>query len=204
MNQTTPTTSDAIAPSDSALAQSFRDFAITHFNGDGDAFAAAVYERAREIAAQPGEGGVWRNAVLDQLAITSMDAALTEPPHKIIGRIIDWHVAVATDPAMNGGLSLQSAVPMTERMGDMPAEWQRGYMVGWNARQPAQPHVADALDGERLVRLARWLREQMGHCEGGLEGSWMRWQWDTYRNVLDQIGATAIAARAEAGGSGNG
>lgn len=48
----------------------------------------------------------WREAILDHLAVCCMDAPLDEPPYKIIGRIIDWHVAVATDPAVNGGFKL--------------------------------------------------------------------------------------------------
>ncbi|SDQ43420.1 hypothetical protein [Pseudoxanthomonas sp. CF125] len=45
----------------------------------------------------------WRSAVLDHLAIAAMDAPIDEPPYKTIGRVIDWHVAVAVDPAVNGG-----------------------------------------------------------------------------------------------------
>jgi len=48
----------------------------------------------------------WKEAVLDHLAICCMDASLDEAPYHIINRILNWHVAVATDPAVNGGFKL--------------------------------------------------------------------------------------------------
>ena len=52
------------------------------------------------------EENEWKRAVLDHLAIAGISASQDEPPYKIIGRIIDWHVAVAIDPAVNGGFEL--------------------------------------------------------------------------------------------------
>ena len=55
---------------------------------------------------QPSERNDWKEAVLDHLAEACMDAPQDEPPYKIIGRLLDWHAAVATDPAVNGGFKL--------------------------------------------------------------------------------------------------
>lgn len=49
----------------------------------------------------------WKEAVIDELAEACMDAPLTESPSSILKRVIAWHIQVATDPAVNGGLSLQ-------------------------------------------------------------------------------------------------
>ena len=45
----------------------------------------------------------WKEAVLDELAMACMDAPQDEEPSSIIKRVLDWHVQVATDPAVNGG-----------------------------------------------------------------------------------------------------
>lgn len=44
----------------------------------------------------------WKNAVLNALAGTGMDAPHDEPPHSILNRIIRWHEEAATDPAISG------------------------------------------------------------------------------------------------------
>jgi hypothetical protein len=66
--------------------------------------------RWTEVPAGVPEGvNPWKDAVLDHLAVCCLDAPQDEPPYKIIGRILDWHVAVATDPAVNGGFKLVPA-----------------------------------------------------------------------------------------------
>ena len=65
-----------------------------------------VEEDAAGVAIPEVPSNQWKDAVLDHLAICCLDAPQDEPPYKIIGRILDWHVAVATDPAVNGGFKL--------------------------------------------------------------------------------------------------
>jgi hypothetical protein len=43
----------------------------------------------------------WREAVLDELANCCMDAPPDEPPRSILKRVIQWHIAVALDPAVS-------------------------------------------------------------------------------------------------------
>ena len=41
----------------------------------------------------------WKDAILNQLAITHMDAPLDESPAVILQRIIDWHLSVVRESA---------------------------------------------------------------------------------------------------------
>jgi hypothetical protein len=68
----------------------------------------SAIQRRKEKAMSENDNP-WKEAVLDHLASCCMDAPLDEPPYKIIGRILDWHVAVATDPLVNGGFKLAPA-----------------------------------------------------------------------------------------------
>jgi hypothetical protein len=73
---------------------------------------------ALEAKVEQLENNEWRDAVLNQLIIACMDATVDEDPTSIIGRILDWHVAVATDPAVNGGFKL---VPVGQLEQQLPA-----------------------------------------------------------------------------------
>lgn len=73
--------------------------------------AARALRKALTAAQQQGQGNPWQLAV-DQARVTAhlgiaADNATREEAAKQLAELIDWHVAVATDPAVNGGLSLQ-------------------------------------------------------------------------------------------------
>lgn len=63
-------------------AQDMRDYAMASVK-------AAVEERS-----------AWKEAILEQLIVCSMDAPLKEPPESILRRVIDFHVMLDRDPVM--------------------------------------------------------------------------------------------------------
>lgn len=42
----------------------------------------------------------WKEAILEQLVVTCIDAPLDESPESILRRIIDMHIAIERDPAV--------------------------------------------------------------------------------------------------------
>ena len=66
-----------------------------------------------EADAQPQYG--WLTACDEEMIVANIGVAELSDSYEIarrkLGELIAWHVAVATDPAVNGGLSLQPAVP---------------------------------------------------------------------------------------------
>jgi len=79
-----------------------------------------------EADAQPQYG--WLTAcdeemICAQLGVASLSDSFESAKQKL-GELIAWHVAVATDPAVNGGLSLQPAVPQE------PVAWKTDISSG--------------------------------------------------------------------------
>lgn len=65
--------------------------------------AAMLMNMAGRLSAASVQGAeaVWKDAVLDKLAVTCMDAPIGTPPAEILDTIIRWHVDVALDPAVS-------------------------------------------------------------------------------------------------------
>jgi hypothetical protein len=84
----------------------------------------------------------WKNAVLDALAGTGMDAAPDEPPYSVLNRIIRWHEDVATDPALS---QQPAAIPRLANCGKYTATDNNGqhYYLNhantWQTFQGQQP-----------------------------------------------------------------
>ena len=81
---------------------------------------AAVYEieRLRAALAQPDVPN-WIHAIDEELVGTFIGVANVSDTYEVakkkLGELIDWHVQVAIDPAVNGGCVLVPArVPLTE------------------------------------------------------------------------------------------
>ena len=49
--------------------------------------------RARQLLGMPSTNP-WKDAVLDRLAETCMDAPIDMPPSEILGKVITWHIEV--------------------------------------------------------------------------------------------------------------
>lgn len=119
----------------------------------------AEESRLLHKAWEAASGEAWKNAVLDALSGTGMDAAPNEPPHSILNRIIRWHMDVATDPAL---AQQPAAIPRLANCGRYTATdntgqhyylnhantWQtfQGQQPAAPSADPWQVHLADALD----------------------------------------------------------
>lgn len=68
-------------------------------------WSANVYRKERDL---------WRNAVLDHLADTSIENSGN--PIRLIDGIIDWQIDQATDPTINGGLKLVPIEPTPDML----------------------------------------------------------------------------------------
>lgn len=80
------------------------------------------------LAASPSskEDG-WKDAVLDKLAVTCMDAPIGTHPAVILNTIIRWHVQVALDPAV----SLQAQDLIDKGMASTKEDGGGGEPVGY-------------------------------------------------------------------------
>jgi hypothetical protein len=73
---------------------------------------------------EPNDEGLWKSAVLDQLAIACMDAPLDEPPASILKRVIAWNVEVALDPRVSEraeAIAIAAVAAERERVAALPS-----------------------------------------------------------------------------------
>ena len=117
-----------------AFAQATATFTLEHFYGtsksytaekqrEGNEARAALLEAVEQLA---GKSAVSEPALQDGW-VSAADEAMTsahigvanqsdsyESAKAKLASLIDWHIAVATDPAVNGGLSLQPTAAVSE------------------------------------------------------------------------------------------
>lgn len=105
----------------------------------------------------------WKGAVLDHLAISCMDAEKGEDPYKIIGRIIDWHVAVALDPTVNGGFELKKVetAQETEQRTSLLSQCSREELEAQYGYQSAiLAKLIERAGGSIIVQSGEWVGSQ--------------------------------------------
>lgn len=94
----------------------------------------------------------WLRAIDEALVVTHLGVAdksdTYEQAREKLNNLIGWHVAVATDPATNGGLKLVPVEPTTNMLYEMKRQWTLGSQIDmakreWKAALAAAPKPED-------------------------------------------------------------
>lgn len=88
----------------------------------------------------------WKEAILDELAISCMDFPVGTPPREIIKAVIAWHVQVALDPAVS-----DAQQPEAQAVAWVPSEPIKVFDAGpWT--HDGREYSGDELDGAAFAR----------------------------------------------------
>jgi hypothetical protein len=92
--------------------------------------------------------------------------------------IDDEHSCVAGGPAWQEGFNAGRATGRNEALDEL---------------RKAPPEARDVVDV--LEQLVGTFDRKMSETDGGLEGSWFRWRYDTYASVVEALTAALTEAR---------